>query len=138
MAHADILTLHHTPATQTAISGSIVTFTVTGSNGTEGMYVKYLLPAIPGYALSYQNASQTPINEALLTLGVQDDPIFFVAANSSFTITISAKVITDNRSLPPLDPICTTNDTLLACSLGDSTCPMMCLQSTTIYTHFSS
>jgi 3-deoxy-D-manno-octulosonate 8-phosphate phosphatase KdsC-like HAD superfamily phosphatase len=59
-------------------------------------YIKYMLPSSAGYSLIYQNASSTPINQSLLTLGAQDDPIFFVPAHSAFVITVTAKVVTSN------------------------------------------
>lgn len=131
-----MLSLTPTPATQPALSGSLVVLTLTGNNSSGDAYIKYMLPSSAGYSLIYQNASSTPINQSLLTLGAQDDPIFFVPAHSAFVITVTAKVVTSNWSLPALDPVCSTDTVLLACTQGLSTCPDSCM-ATTIYTYVS-
>lgn len=118
------------------MSGSLVVLTLTGNNGSGDAYIKYLLPSSAGYSLIYQNASSTPINQSLLMLGAQDDPIFFVPAHSVFTITVTAKVETSDWSLPALDPVCSNDAVLLACTQGLSTCPESCMY-TTIYTYVS-
>ncbi|MEI6672246.1 MAG: hypothetical protein WCL02_02555 [bacterium] len=93
-------TIYTTPTTQSAISGSLVTFTVTRVNGTGPTYLKYILPQTSIYNIAYQNATLTPINNALLGLGIEHDPIFLIPANTTFTVTITGKVITNNRILP--------------------------------------
>lgn len=65
---AQVDSMNVAPATQSAISGSTVTFLVTGHNGTGDAYLKYLLPKTTNYDVVYQNATLTPINLALLSL----------------------------------------------------------------------
>ena len=90
------------PATQTAISGSLVTFTVTGTNATGDAYLKYVLPKTAVYDVLYQNATLTPLNNALLSLGSEHDPVFYIPANSNFSVTITAKLITNVRTIPTI------------------------------------
>jgi hypothetical protein len=89
-----------TPVTQSAISGSLVSFTVTGTNGTGDAFLKYILPQTSYYNIIYSNASIVPINNALLGLGIDHDPIFAIAANSSFSVTITAKTLVAQRAFP--------------------------------------
>ena len=91
-----------TPLTQSAISGSLVTFTVTGSNGSGDAYLKYVLPVTIPYTVLYQNASTIPLNNALLSLGTEHDPVFFIPANTNFSFTITARVMSSTRSFPPI------------------------------------
>jgi len=65
---AQVDSMHVAPATQSAISGSMVTFTVTGYNGTGDAYLKYALPKTANYDVAYQNATQTPINNLVLSM----------------------------------------------------------------------
>jgi len=92
-----------TPVVQSAISGSLVTFVVTGTNGTGDVYLKYILPTTVTYDVIYQNANIIPLNNALLSLGTEHNPLFLIAANSNFSVTITAKVITPVRIIPTLD-----------------------------------
>jgi hypothetical protein len=91
------------PTAQSAISGSLVTFTVTGTNTTGDAYLKYTLPKTAVYDIVYQNASLTPLNNALISLGAEHDPVFYIPANSNFSVTITAKVITNVRSIPTIN-----------------------------------
>jgi len=106
---ANVNSMNVAPATQSAISGSLVTFTVTGTNGTGDTYLKYVLPTSAAYDIVFQNATQiptvltTPINIASLGLWIEHDPIFLIPANSNFSVTITAKVLTNIRTLPTLD-----------------------------------
>ncbi|MFA6256223.1 MAG: hypothetical protein WC606_03490 [Candidatus Absconditabacterales bacterium] len=97
---ANVNSLNVAPSVQSAISGSLVTFTVTGNNGTGGAYLKYILPKTAVYDIVYQNANITPLNNALLSLGAEHDPIFSISANSNFSVTITAKVISNSRTIP--------------------------------------
>lgn len=65
---AQVDSMHVAPATQSAISGSTVTFTVTGYNATGDAYLKYVLPKTANYDLVYQNATLTPINNFVLSM----------------------------------------------------------------------
>jgi len=94
--------LNVAPATQSAISGSLVTFTVTGTATTGDMYLKYTLPKTAMYDIAYQNATLTPLNNALLGLGIEHDPVFYIPANSNFSVTITAKTITNARTFSTL------------------------------------
>jgi hypothetical protein len=69
------------------------------------MYLKYVLPITAGLDVAYQNASILPLNNALLSLGAEHDPVFLIAANSNFSVTITAKVITSIRDLPTMSTI---------------------------------
>ncbi len=95
---ADVDSMYVTPDTQTAISGSTITFLVTGHNGTGDAYLKYVLPKTANYDVIYQNATLTPINNALLSLGAEHDPIFYLPADSDFSVTVTAKMKTNVRS----------------------------------------
>ena len=99
---ADVNNMNVAPATQSAISGSMVTFTVTWTNGTGDVYLKYILPTSATYNVIYQNATLIPINNALLSLGSEHDPLFLIPANSNFSVTITAKVTTTMRTFPTL------------------------------------
>ena len=92
-----------TPATQTAISGSTVTFTITGHNGTGGAYLKYVLPQTASYMLMYQSANITPINNGYIS-PMTPDPIFAIPANSNFSVTLTAKLVMMSlaRSFSPI------------------------------------
>ena len=90
------------PTTQSAISGSLVTFTVTGANGTGDAYLKYVLPKTAVYDIAYQNATLTPLNNALLSIGIEHDPVFYIPANSNFSVTITARVFTTVRTFPTI------------------------------------
>lgn len=90
------------PTTQSAISGSLVSFTVTGSNATGDAYLKYVLPQTAAYDIRYQSATLTPLNNALLSLGIEHDPVFYLPANSTFSVTITAKTITNVRTIPAI------------------------------------
>jgi len=61
------------------------------------------LPITAGYNIAYQNATLVPLNNALLSLGTEHNPIFLIPANSNFSVTITAKVITSTRSIPNID-----------------------------------
>lgn len=100
---ADVNSVSVTPVTQSAISGSLVTFTVTWTNGSGDVYLKYILPQTATYDIAYQNANLTPINNALLMLGTEHNPVFLLTANSNFSVTITAKAITPTRILPTID-----------------------------------
>jgi len=93
------------PTTQSAISGSLVTFTITWNNGTGDAYLKYVLPTTVAYDIKYQNSSSTPVNNSLLSLGTEHDPVFFISANSNFSVTITAKVITTARTFPTIHTV---------------------------------
>lgn len=95
--------MHIAPSTQSAISGSTVTFTVTGHNGTGDAYLKYVLPKAATYDVVYQNATLTPVNNALLSLGIEHDPVFYLPANSTFSVTITAKMTTTVRSFSSIN-----------------------------------
>jgi hypothetical protein len=59
------------PTAQTAISGSTVTFTITGHNETGIAYLKYVLPKTTSYDVIYQNSTFTTatlINNSLLSM----------------------------------------------------------------------
>ncbi len=99
---AQVDSMNVAPATQSAISGSTVTFTVTGYNGTGDAYLMYLLPKTANYDLVYQNATLTPINNALLTLNAEHDPKFYLPENSNFSVTITAKMVTNVWTFPTL------------------------------------
>ncbi|MCX6825123.1 MAG: hypothetical protein NTY80_02755 [candidate division SR1 bacterium] len=101
-SRADVNSLNVTPVTQSAISGSLVAFTVTGNNTTGDAYLKYVLPNTANHSIAFQNATLTPLNNALLSLGIEHDPVFYIPANSSFSVTITAKVITNVRTFPTL------------------------------------
>jgi hypothetical protein len=58
------------------------------------------LPKTAVYDIVYQNANITPLNNALLSLGAEHDPIFSISANSNFSVTITAKVISNSRTIP--------------------------------------
>lgn len=100
---ADVNSMNVAPATQSAISGSLVTFTITWNNGTGDAYLKYILPKTANYEIAYQNSTLTPVNNALLSLGTEHDPIFYIPANSNFSVTITAKVIANFRSFGTLN-----------------------------------
>lgn len=103
-ASADITSIAVTPTTQSAISGSSVTFTITWTNTTGDMYMKYILPKTANYAIVYQNANSEPINNFVLTLVASEhDPIFHIPAHANFSITITAKVATNNWSFSTLN-----------------------------------
>ena len=99
---ADVNSLNIAPTTQSAISGSLVTFTVTWTNTTGDVYLKYILPNTANYSVMYQNATMTPLNVALLTLGIEHDPLFLIPANSNFSVTVTGKMITTTRAFPLL------------------------------------
>ena len=99
---ADVNSMNLAPATQSAISGSLVTFTITWTNGTGDAYLKYILPTTATYNIMYQNATLTPINNALLSLGSEHDPLFLIPTNSNFSVTITAKITTTMRTFPTL------------------------------------
>ncbi|MCX6823631.1 MAG: hypothetical protein NT085_00690, partial [candidate division SR1 bacterium] len=105
-ASADITSLTLTPTTQSAISGSSVTFTITGTNTTGVMYLKYILPQSASYQLMYQNSNITPINIGYIN-PLSPDPIFSLAAHSNFSVTITAKLLTTNRSFSPIPTLAT-------------------------------
>ena len=107
---ANVNSINIAPATQSAISGSLVTFTVTWANGTGDAYVKYILPKTAVYDIAYQNSNLTPLNNALISLGAEHDPVFYIPAHSNFSVTITAKIITTVRT------ISTTNTTANAWS----------------------
>lgn len=92
---AQVESMNVAPATQTAISGSTITFLVTGHNGTGDAYLKYVLPKTANYDVIYQNATLTPINNALLSLGAEHDPVFYLPADSDFSVTVTAKMTTN-------------------------------------------
>ena len=94
-----------TPASQSAISGSLVTFTVTGTNTTGDIFLKYVLPQSATYNIAYQNANLVPENNSLLSLGIEHDPVFKILANSNFSVTITAKAITTTRTLPTITTV---------------------------------
>lgn len=98
---ANVDSVNVTPVTQWAISGSMVTFVVTGYNGTGDAYLKYVLPKTATYDVMYSTANLTPVN-SLFLWSLDHDPIFYVPANSNFSVTITAKVTTTVRALPTL------------------------------------
>ncbi len=102
---ADVDSVHVAPATQTAISGSTVTFTVTGHNGTGVAYLKYVLPQTASYMLMYQSANITPFNDGYMN-PLNPDPIFSLAANSNYSVTITAKLVmlSSSRSFSSITP----------------------------------
>ena len=55
------------------------------------------------YDVAYNNATLTPLNNALLSLGAEHDPVFYIPANSNFSVTITAKVTTTVRTFPTLN-----------------------------------
>ena len=66
--------------------------------------MKYVLPKTTAYDVVYQNANVTPINNLSLSLlSTEHDPVFFIAADTSFSITITAKVTNNNREFPTLN-----------------------------------
>lgn len=67
-----------TPADQYAISGTLVSRSMHVHNSTGTAYLKAVLPHAGAYDLAYQSASITPINNALLSLGAEHDPIFLI------------------------------------------------------------
>ena len=91
---AQVDSMNVAPATQSAISGLTVNFLVTGHNSTGDAYLKYVLPKTANHDLMYQNATLTPVNNAILSLGSEHDPIFYIPANSDFSVTITAKMTT--------------------------------------------
>ena len=91
------------PLTQSAISGSLVTFTLTGTNTTGDAYLKYVLPKTAVYDIIFQNATFVPLNNALLSLGMEHDPVFYIPANSTFSVTITAKATANVRSFPTIN-----------------------------------
>ena len=97
--------VHVTPVTQTAISGSTVTFNVTGHNGTGVAYLKYILPQTASYMLIYQSSNITPINNGYMN-PLNPDPIFSIAANSNYSVTITAKLVmlSSSRSFSSITP----------------------------------
>ncbi len=99
---ANVDSMNIAPTTQSAISGSLVSFTVTGSNATGDAYLKYVLPQTAAYDIRYQSATLTPLNNALLSLGIEHDPVFYLPANSAFSVTITAKTITNVRTIPAI------------------------------------
>lgn len=103
---ADITSLNVTPTTQSAISGSSVTFTITWTNTTGDMYLKYVLPFTASYSLMYQSSNITPINNLYIN-PLSPDPIFAIAANSNFSVTITAKLVATNRSFLPISTMAT-------------------------------
>lgn len=60
------------------------------------------MPNTANHSIAFQNATLTPLNNALLSLGIEHDPVFYIPANSSFSVTITAKVITNVRTFPTL------------------------------------
>jgi len=52
---ADLDSVHVSPASQTAISGSLLSFTITGHNGSGTAYLKYVLPLSASYDIVYHN-----------------------------------------------------------------------------------
>lgn len=100
---ADVDSMAVSPATQSAISGSLTTFTVAGNNWTGIVYLKYLLPQTVAYDVTYQNSNVTPLNNALLSLGTEHDPVYLIPANASFALTITAKLITPLRTIPTIN-----------------------------------
>ena len=66
--------------------------------------MKYVLPKTSAYDIVYQNANVTPINNlSLMTVLTEHDPVFLIAADSSFSITITAKMTSNNRDIPTLN-----------------------------------
>jgi len=98
---ANVNSMNVAPVTQSAISGSSVTFTVTGTNGTGDAYLRYVLPYTSSYRLMYQSANVTPINIGYIN-PLSPDPIFALPANSNFSITFTAKFVTDTRWFSPI------------------------------------
>ncbi len=135
---ADVDSMNVAPATQSAISGSTVTFTVTGHNGTGDTYLKYVLPKTAAYDIIYQNSNLTPINNWMLSMWGEHDPVFYIPANSNFSVTITAKTTTTNRSLPTIDPICNVPANVLSCSLELNTCPSQCTNVPIVWIHIAS
>lgn len=78
----------------------MLTFVVTGSNSTGEVYLKYILPQSSSYNIAYVNASIVPLNNALLSLGIEHDPVFAFPANSNFSVTITAKTLVAQRAFP--------------------------------------
>ncbi len=98
---ANVDSINVAPITQSAISGSMASFTVTGHNGTGDAYLKYVLPKTATYDVMFSSATLTPRNQLMLWLS-DHDPIFYIPANSDFSVTITAKVTTTVRSFSPL------------------------------------
>lgn len=61
------------------------------------------MPQTADYAILYTNANITPLNNALLVLGIEHDPVFALVENSNFSVTITAKVSTPIRTIPSID-----------------------------------
>jgi hypothetical protein len=78
ISFADFTNFTAGPANQVAISGSLVSRSVHITNATGDAYVIVKLPQTANYNLAYQNASLLPINNSLLQLGVEHDPIFLI------------------------------------------------------------
>lgn len=139
--HANVDTMNVAPTTQTAISGSTVTFTITGHNGTGIAYLKYVLPKTATYDLMYQNSTFTTatlINNALLSMWAEHDPLYSIPADSDFSVTITAKLVTTNRSFSPITPqaiFCAdTNFTTLLGAVNATIEPIADLKITNILT----
>jgi hypothetical protein len=77
---ADFTTYTVTPADQVAISGSLVSWNIHIVNSTGDAYVKVMLPWTQTEGIAYRNASQLPLNNSLMQLGVGNEPIFYVAS----------------------------------------------------------
>lgn len=139
--HANVDTMNVAPTTQTAISGSTVTFTITGHNGTGIAYLKYVLPKTATYDLMYQNSTFTTttlINNALLSMWAEHDPLYSIPSDSDFSVTITAKLVTTNRSFSPITPqaiFCAdTNFTTLLGAVNTTIKPIADLKITNILT----
>lgn len=85
------------PLSQTAISGSVMNWTVTVTNNT-GIDV-YLTPDL-GIAqeAKYLNSSITPINLPAITLMPNTDPYWKLLSGQSMTLTMSAKMLPSTYS----------------------------------------
>ncbi len=134
---ANIENVNLTPTTQSAISGSMVSFSLTWHNGTGDMYLKYALPKTSTYDVIFSSATLTPINQLMLWLS-EHDPIFFIPSNSNFSVAITAKVKTSVRSFSVLNAIAAFSDnqqftTILTSAVADIT-PIPDLMITNILT----
>jgi hypothetical protein len=97
---ADFSTFTVSPADQVAMSWTLVSLSVQITNNTGDAYVVVKLPQWPNYSIAYQNASLLPINNALIQLGIDHDPIFTIASWATLTISLTGKMITTAWSFP--------------------------------------
>lgn len=88
----------NSPSTQTAISGSMVSLSVSVSNST--WFNAYFTQSFPTQ-IKYTNANILPINNPALALGIETTPRWLLSAGQSLNLTIQAQAI--SQSFPTLN-----------------------------------